>query len=109
MPLLNVLQLTNSMDWSLTHLEGLKDICKHQVQINQPLPLAVVTDQSFTDYAETQMNNTNYIPSTAVTVPTAFTPEFLAKIEAASCTNECSGEGTCENGSTDYVLFCKNS
>ena len=93
------------MDWSLTHLEGLKDICKHQVQINQPLPPAVVTDQSFTAYVESQKNNTGYVPTTSVTVPTAFTPEYLAKIEAASCINECSGEGTCDDGSTDYVLF----
>ena len=94
------------MDWSLTHLEGLKDICNYQVQINQPLPPVVLKDKSFTDYvAEAQHNNTISITSTAMTVPKAFTPEYLRQIEAASCLNECSGKGTCNKGTTNLVFM----
>ena len=88
------------MDWALTHLEGLKLICKHQVQINQPLPPELLTDKSFIG-----TRNATSIPSTVsassnVTKKSdiVFTPEFLAKLEAISCLNECSGEGNCSNG-----------
>lgn len=68
------------MDWSLTHLEGLKDICKHQVQINQPLPPEVLMDKSFSDYLNDEDSNTASLNDTVHrngTVSEAYTPEFL--------------------------------
>ena len=94
------------MDWSLTHLEGLKDICKHQVQINQPLPPEVLRDKSFTDYVKEQPDIHHTISTTQI-VPTVFTPEYLAQIEAASCLNECSANGKCHNGICCISLFYK--
>ena len=97
------------MEWSLTHLEGLKDICKHQVQINQPLPPEVLTDKSFT-YAQNDTNVHSTDSSTdSVTNKSdnVFTPEFLAKLVAVSCLNECSGQGNCTNGRINsiFILF----
>ena len=89
------------MVWAVTHLESLKDICKHQVQINQPLPPEVLKEPSFTE----ALNDTEVSPSghTTTTSPATnpvheYSPEFLAALEKISCLNECSGGGTCLNG-----------
>ena len=96
------------MVWAVTHLEGLKDICKHQVQINQPLPPEVLSDKSFTD----ALNDTDVNPTDATTpLPTtkpvhnAFSPEFLANLEELSCLNECSGQGNCVNGKVNRRMI----
>ena len=84
------------MDWALTHLEGLKDICKHQVQINQPLPPDVLVEMgNITNIPSTSGSGTS---STTNKTDNVFTPEFLAKLEAISCLNECSEHGKCRNG-----------
>ena len=95
------------MDWALTHLEGLKDICKHQVQINQPLPPDVLTDKSFTDALnDTGVNSDGTTtPSPTKPVHNAFSPEFLANLEEISCLNECSGKGNCINGKTNNRMI----
>ena len=102
------LQYTHSMDWALTHLEGLKDICIHQVQINQPLPPDVLKEQSFTDAVkETEVIASGTAPSSTTTKPVhnAFSPEFLANLEEISCLNECSGQGNCVNGRLNSRLI----
>ena len=96
------------MDWALTHLEGLKDICKHQVQINQPLPPEVLTDKTFTDALnDTDVNPIENTTAMVTNQPAnnVFSPEFLANLEEISCLNECSGQGHCVNGKIgQYIL-----
>lgn len=102
-----VLQLTNSMDWTMTHLQAIKDTCQHQIKINLPLPPEILADKSFIKYANhSAVNVTNKydLPSPHV-VHKAFSSDFLATIEEISCLNECSGHGKCNNGSTEYIII----
>ena len=90
----------NSMDWAITHLEGVKSHCKHQVYINQPFPPEMTSDPSFENNATESESDNNSTTNTngTVTSSEAFTPEFLDKVEELSCTNDCFGNGVCNKG-----------
>ena len=95
------------MEWALAHLEGVKSHCTYQVEINQPLPPDVTLAAGFIDVMnDTNVNSTDRNSSVPIkhAVFEAFSPEFLAKVEALSCMNECSGNGVCTNGKT-LMLF----
>ena len=101
------------MAWAATHLEGVKNHCVHQVTINQPLPQEVLSDPSFTlDLNDTHPANatgsvngtiaplsiTTTVNHPGMLTNQAFSSDFLDKLEAISCSNECSGNGICVNG-----------
>lgn len=86
------------MDWSLTHLEGMKENCIHEIKVNQPLSEGDLKD------VEIIVNNTNINFNTttneSVIVPEipSFSKELLNDIEDVNCPNECNGNGKCEKG-----------
>ena len=96
------------MEWAATHLEGVKSHCKYHVQVNQPLPPAVLADPNFqnpfNDSNENDIStaNTTVVPATHQPVVQQFSPAFLDKIKELSCLNECSGNGVCINGKKQY-------
>ena len=85
----------------MTHLEGLKDMCKHQIEISQPLPHDILSHTNFTSHDH--HNNVNVIDHSdtiihASPVQNVKAHEFLDFVEKLSCLNECSGHGSCVNG-----------
>ena len=92
------------MEWAITHLEGVTSQCKHQVYINQPLPPEMTSDPNFVNNAtesdtnSTESNNNATNTNGTTSSSDVFTPEFLEKVEKLSCTNDCFGNGICNEG-----------
>ncbi|XP_053389303.1 von Willebrand factor D and EGF domain-containing protein-like [Mercenaria mercenaria] len=91
-------QITNSMDWALTHLEALKDKCMHEIKVNQPLSadelaeVDIIVNNTVIN-TETRLNDSLTLPL----IPT-FSTELLETVEEVTCPNECNGNGKCEKG-----------
>ena len=96
------------MDWSLIHLEGLKDMCKHQIEISLPLPHEILFDASFMSHeSHTNFDASNHSGTllNAAPVQNVSAHEFLDLVEKLSCLNECSGHGSCVNGNCLFITW----
>lgn len=93
------------MDWTMSHLESIKQTCMQHVEVMQPLPpdvrsvLVVLPENSTMN-----RNNGSYKyqtlppPTTPSSGANLISAKLLQDMKAASCTNECSGHGLCVNG-----------
>ena len=92
----------------MTHLEGLKDMCKHQIEISQPLPHEILSHTNFTSHdhhTDADANNHSDTIINALPMQNVTALEFLDFVEKLSCLNECSGHGSCVNGNKLFI-FC---
>ena len=88
------------MDWSLSHLNGLIDLCRHQIEISLPIPHEIMSHTSFTSNGHRiDLHGTNLSGTIEQTLPEEnVTSEFLDLFDTLYCSNDCSGHGTCVNG-----------
>ncbi|XP_052812915.1 uncharacterized protein LOC128240344 [Mya arenaria] len=95
---------SNSMDWTQSHLEGIKSKCVYEIKAEQPLPpeayegLTIEINGTTTAFENITENNIT-LPETE-TVP-EFSEENLKAIENIVCLNECSNQGNCVNGTCE--------
>lgn len=95
------------MDWSLTHLEGMKEKCIHEIKVNQPLAEEDFKDiEIIVNNISINLNSTTNESATVHDIP-SFSKELLKNIAAASCPNECSGNGKCEKGILRLISLCR--
>ena len=100
------------MDWTFTHLEGLKDMCKHQIEISQPLPREAVSQSSVTNHEHVAGVITSNRSDTVIKITpeqNVTASEFLDFVDKLSCLNECSGHGQCVNGKSSLDLCSKET
>lgn len=107
--------VSNSMEWTHIHIEGLKKQCVYNVEVNQPISKEVMNDlntmtkdpEVFTKNISNQTTVTGASTVTPVKTSTtppksahtfAFTPELLENMKSVSCPNDCSGHGRCSKG-----------
>ncbi|XP_053373990.1 uncharacterized protein LOC123532953 [Mercenaria mercenaria] len=107
--------VTNSMDWTNIHLEGIKKQCIYNMEVNQPLSDSVLSElnrltedpndfkkndsEYNSSFSTTETPTTIVSAKTPVTEPSfTFTPEMLEHIKSVSCLNDCSGHGKCSEG-----------
>lgn len=101
--------VSNSMDWTNVHLEGIKKQCIYNIDVNQPLPAEVTSELNKLtndpkDFKRNATNNQTNVASTGMPqMPETnqsfiFTEELLETIQSISCLNDCSGHGKCERG-----------
>lgn len=103
--------LTNTMNWTLMHLEAIKAQCINHVDVMQPIPEEELADllPSLDNVTNTTQPDSSF--NTTLAVPIHIQPntssnsgflsitlELLTDIKANSCPNECSGHGKCTNG-----------
>ncbi|XP_060598353.1 uncharacterized protein LOC132752093 [Ruditapes philippinarum] len=107
--------LTNTMNWTLMHLEAIKAKCINHVDVMQPIPeeeladlLPLLDHVTNTTKPDSSLKTTSAVP--VHTQPNtssnsgflSISLELLSNIKANSCPNECSGHGKCTNG----TCFC---
>ncbi|KAL4216668.1 hypothetical protein ACF0H5_024391 [Mactra antiquata] len=96
--------MTNSMDWTMQHVESIKETCIDHVEVMQPLPpdvraeLVVLPDRNTTDDNNGTIEYPTLPPLNEFSNPNIITPELLTDIKDVSCPNECQGHGECIKG-----------
>ncbi|XP_053403813.1 von Willebrand factor D and EGF domain-containing protein-like [Mercenaria mercenaria] len=92
---------TQSMEWSSSHLDALKDICVFEVNVNQPLTVEDLASFEPTDNSSSSINITTDIMSITkqLSPDSVFNAEFLNELKNVSCLNDCSRHGECNEGS----------
>ncbi|XP_060565970.1 uncharacterized protein LOC132724993 [Ruditapes philippinarum] len=108
--------ITNSMDWTNIHIEGIKTQCLYNIELNQPISDSVLSElnEITKDPNDFNRNNTELNSTTTTTrspttshetpvqkPPFKITPEMLVVVNSLSCLNDCSQHGKCKNGTCD--------
>ncbi|KAL4216825.1 hypothetical protein ACF0H5_024546 [Mactra antiquata] len=97
--------ISGSMKWTIEHLESIKQNCIYFVEVMQPLPqelldlLVVLPDINSNDYDNGTYEYQPLPPQNESSVSDPITTELFQELLEMICSNECSGNGMCINGS----------
>lgn len=86
------------------HIEGLKQNCIKQVELNQPIPEDVLK-MARANLPTEWLSTTTEAPPTVANSANAFTAKLLQNLKNIGCPFDCYGHGECRNGVFSFIAF----